>query len=159
MMLHAARPLPPWLICDVRQKIQRTKTGVWSHFRRCGSSVSERWSCRRERVPGTRVTRSGKFQTVGTRRSGVHALTRVLPSHVRWTPRVTRSRHSVCESSPPPSSFIALMIQVAAPPNKTPEPTACSVTPRAIEGKAEMKPQNANRFAARVAPEQAVAHL
>jgi hypothetical protein len=44
-------------------------------------------------------------------------------------------------------------------PNKAPEPTACSVTPRAIAGKAEMKQWKEHRPAARGAPEQAVAHL
>ena len=42
-------------------------------------------------------------------------------------------------------------------PNKAPEPTSCSVTPRAIEGDSEMKQRKETRLAARVAPEQAVA--
>ena len=44
-------------------------------------------------------------------------------------------------------------------PNKAPEPTSRSVTPRAISRESELKPRTDNRITARVAPEQAVAHL
>jgi hypothetical protein len=44
-------------------------------------------------------------------------------------------------------------------PNKSPEPTSCSVTPRAFVSFSEMEQQPPNPNAARVAPEQAVAHL
>jgi hypothetical protein len=44
-------------------------------------------------------------------------------------------------------------------PNKAPEPTSGSVTPRAIEGMVETKQWNENRSPARVAPAPAVAHL
>jgi hypothetical protein len=44
-------------------------------------------------------------------------------------------------------------------PNKAPEPTSCSVTPRATVPSIELKQQNPSRLQARVAPEQAVAHL
>ena len=47
----------------------------------------------------------------------------------------------------------------ARSPNKAPEPTAGSVTPRAIERVIELKPQHANRAAARGAPAPTVAHL
>ena len=47
----------------------------------------------------------------------------------------------------------------ARSPNKAPEPTAGSVTPRAFVGVAESKPQTENRDAARGAPVPAVAHL
>ena len=45
------------------------------------------------------------------------------------------------------------------PPNKAPEPTSHSVTPRAVSRESEMKHCTDNRHAARVAPERAVAHL
>jgi len=44
-------------------------------------------------------------------------------------------------------------------PNKAPEPTTMSVTPRAIVRVIEMKPQIENRHAARGAPAMVVAHL
>ena len=44
-------------------------------------------------------------------------------------------------------------------PNKAPEPTPGSVTPRAISRISEMKPQTLNRLEARVAPAPVVAHL
>ena len=44
-------------------------------------------------------------------------------------------------------------------PNKSPEPTPGSVTPRAIVRAVELKPVNANRDAARVVPAPGVAHL
>ena len=44
-------------------------------------------------------------------------------------------------------------------PNKAPEPTTMSVTPRAILRAIEMNPRNPNRDAARVAPAMVVAHL
>jgi hypothetical protein len=44
-------------------------------------------------------------------------------------------------------------------PNKAPEPTSRSVTPRAIVLFSEMKQRTSNPNPARVAPEQAVAHL
>src|SRR5688572_18791301 len=47
----------------------------------------------------------------------------------------------------------------ARSPNKAPEPTSGSVTPRAISRISEMKPQHLNRHAARGAPAPLVAHL
>jgi hypothetical protein len=44
-------------------------------------------------------------------------------------------------------------------PNKAPEPTTMSVTPRATLRVIEMKPRTANRHAARGAPAMVVAHL
>ena len=44
-------------------------------------------------------------------------------------------------------------------PNKAPEPTPTSVTPRALSGVSTMKQQNEARLAARVAPAVVVAHL
>jgi hypothetical protein len=44
-------------------------------------------------------------------------------------------------------------------PNKAPEPTPMSVTPRAIVRVIEMNPQIPNRDAARGAPAMVVAHL
>ena len=44
-------------------------------------------------------------------------------------------------------------------PNKAPEPTACSVTPRAILSSSDRNQRTANPNAARAVPEQAVAHL
>ena len=44
-------------------------------------------------------------------------------------------------------------------PNKAPEPTPGSVTPRASLGATESKRRNPNRHAARVAPAPGVAHL
>ncbi len=44
-------------------------------------------------------------------------------------------------------------------PNKAPEPTVCSVTPRAIVSSSDMNQRTANPNAARAVPEQAVAHL
>ena len=44
-------------------------------------------------------------------------------------------------------------------PNKAPEPTACSVTPRAIDPSPDVKQRTGNPHAARIVPEQAVAHL
>ena len=44
-------------------------------------------------------------------------------------------------------------------PNKSPEPTPRSVTPRANESVSDMKPQNPNRHAARGVPARVVAHL
>jgi hypothetical protein len=52
-----------------------------------------------------------------------------------------------------------ILISVKEEPNKAPEPTSCSVTPRAILSCSELKQRTANSNAARVAPEQAVAHL
>jgi hypothetical protein len=56
-------------------------------------------------------------------------------------------------------SYLDAYMKAPKPPNKAPEPTSCSVTPRAIEAEAEMKQRKEGRSAARVAPEQAVAHL
>jgi hypothetical protein len=50
-------------------------------------------------------------------------------------------------------------IRVPALPNKPPEPTTTSVTPRAIECVVELKQMNRNRFEARGAPAAVVAHL
>ena len=44
-------------------------------------------------------------------------------------------------------------------PNKAPEPTTRSVTPRAFSREPELKFRTDNRHAARVAPERVVAHL
>jgi hypothetical protein len=44
-------------------------------------------------------------------------------------------------------------------PNKAPEPTATSVTLRAIDTFSELNLWNINRFAARSAPAVSVAHL
>ena len=44
-------------------------------------------------------------------------------------------------------------------PNKAPEPTRATVTPRAIEMKTEMKPLTTGSLAARGAPVARVAHL
>jgi hypothetical protein len=49
--------------------------------------------------------------------------------------------------------------QVPALPNKPPEPTPTSVTPRAIECAVELKQMYRNRFEARGAPAAVVAHL
>jgi hypothetical protein len=53
----------------------------------------------------------------------------------------------------------SVVVESSKSPNKAPEPTACSVTLRAVEGETKMKQRKASRSAARVAPEQAVAHL
>jgi hypothetical protein len=45
------------------------------------------------------------------------------------------------------------------PPNKAPEPTATSVTARAIVSVSELEQQSTGRFEARAAPAVAVAHL
>jgi hypothetical protein len=57
------------------------------------------------------------------------------------------------------SLFIIAQFMKKNPPNKAPEPTTCSGTPRAIVCLFEMKLQTEVRNAARVVPEQAVAHL
>ena len=44
-------------------------------------------------------------------------------------------------------------------PNKTPEPTAGSVTPRAVARDIDLKRSNGVHHAARGAPDPAVAHL
>jgi hypothetical protein len=73
-------------------------------------------------------------------------------------------RRSFSIISVPRSSFASLAsatpeIQVPAVPNKTPEPTTASVTPRAIECVVELKQMNSNRSEARGAPAAVVAHL
>jgi len=55
-------------------------------------------------------------------------------------------------------SAVSIVEQRQAP-NKAPEPTPRSVTPRAIVSEIEMKQRNPNRPAARVAPARVVAHL
>jgi hypothetical protein len=50
-------------------------------------------------------------------------------------------------------------IRIPSVPNKSPEPTPTAVTPRAIEGVAELEQMNPNRFEARGAPAVVVAHL
>jgi hypothetical protein len=50
-------------------------------------------------------------------------------------------------------------IQVPAVPNKAPEPTTTSVTPRAIECVVELKQMNSDRSEASGAPAVVVAHL
>ena len=55
--------------------------------------------------------------------------------------------------------FISAVFPLCVPPNKTPEPTTMSVTPRAISRVIEMKPQTENHHAARGAPAMVVAHL
>jgi hypothetical protein len=50
-------------------------------------------------------------------------------------------------------------IQVPVAPNKPPEPTPTSVTPRATECVVELKQMNSNRSEARGAPAAVVAHL
>ena len=59
----------------------------------------------------------------------------------------------------PSSPFNPELDHQAKRPNKAPEPTPGSVTPRATEGVFEVKPQKVNRDAARGAPAPGVAHL
>jgi hypothetical protein len=51
------------------------------------------------------------------------------------------------------------MLQAAATPNKAPEPTLGSVTPRAAESVSEVKRKKVIRSVARGAPAPSVAHL
>ena len=62
-------------------------------------------------------------------------------------------------SGQPLSEVIVHSMGGTRSPNKAPEPTAGSVTPRAFERVIELKPQNASRDTARGAPAPAVAHL
>jgi len=55
--------------------------------------------------------------------------------------------------------WLALLLRMFDPPNKTPEPTPTSVTPRAFESVVELKQMNPDRFEARGAPAAVVAHL
>ena len=57
------------------------------------------------------------------------------------------------------SRFVIAIVEQGQAPNKAPEPTPRSVTPRAIVSEIEMKQRNPNRPAARVAPARVVAHL
>jgi hypothetical protein len=56
-------------------------------------------------------------------------------------------------------SFLKAFHALDAEPNKAPEPTPGSVTPRAVESKIEMKQPKENRSVARGAPAPVVAHL
>ena len=55
--------------------------------------------------------------------------------------------------------WLTLLLRMFDPPNKAPEPTPTSVTPRAIEGVVELKQMNLSRFEAHGAPAAVVAHL
>jgi hypothetical protein len=66
---------------------------------------------------------------------------------------------SVIDSDPALRLPLALWCSCRLSPNKAPEPTATSVTPRAISRSAELKRRTENRSEARVAPAVAVAHL
>ena len=55
--------------------------------------------------------------------------------------------------------WLALLLRMFDPPNKTPEPTPTSVTLRAIVSSPELKLRTDNPLAARSAPAVVVAHL
>ena len=132
----------------------------------CGASRAAGQSCRRQRAALVAAFRQSRSRLVrvsdatqadifpgrGSRRS-FPVITLQVRSH-----RPCRSM----ESGVFAHSFTIRALAAGVlldPPNKAPEPTSRSVTPRAIEGKAEMKQWHESRSAARVAPEQAVAHL
>jgi hypothetical protein len=79
----------------------------------------------------------------------------------RDAPTLQRQRNSQSAefSAVKSTLFIAVVFSVCVSPNKAPEPTTRSVTPRAFLRPSEMKPRTPNRHAARGAPERVVAHL
>ena len=62
-------------------------------------------------------------------------------------------------SLPPPSIRVGYQGESPKPPNKAPEPTTTSVTPRAILRSSEVKQRTEARSEARVVPAAVVAHL
>ncbi len=81
------------------------------------------------------------------------ALSIVLTSiYVGWAVKLVIGIMLFLRKSEPSASHAEM-------PNKAPEPTSGSVTPRAKESASEMKRQNPNRQEARGAPAPVVAHL
>ena len=129
-MLHESRPSGPWLIFDVRRAIR-------SAWERLSEKARQHHSKRPRRVD---VLERKSFE------SGAAAAKEnfVSLAFVRF---------------PRPSGLSEVVFHKNKRPNKALEPTACSVTPRAFVPSSEMKQRTAFPKAARVVPEQAVAHL
>src|SRR5215216_5855508 len=131
LVLHESRPLPSWLIFDVRRtmnscseeklsgvrleecefKLKRAKHGS------VAAAATPRW----RRGPDAALTRPGHF---GDQRPACAASAR------RWGQRAFHQRATLF------SRAVNSRVQL---PNKSPEPTPGSVTPRAVLGVIEVK--------------------
>ena len=158
--LHEPRQRRSWLIFDVRQKCRFVKRlSARSYFWHWRSQVSERCFWRRVRVLDPRITPRGKFPIKSSRHSGEHVLARVVHGCAHWTHTSLASKHAVQEVLSLLSLLFNPVIDVPAPPNKTPEPTTFAVTSRAIVRFSEGRPRTVRLIAARAAPAKVVAHL
>ena len=171
-MPHESRPLVSWLIFDVglysieplfvhpracefgRQRGRAVKSArdavlvvrqALRMLSQKGSGIAPVSTRRRKTRVSCRFLMSGDWIFVPFR-SGF--CVRVCSGHLRRPIRQTSLLQSntlaACES---------------AWPNKAPEPTPRSVTPRAVSRSIEMKHRNPTRHTARVAPARVVAHL
>ena len=175
-MPHAARPLWPWLIFDVRRKdarrtLQRKmpvwswRVDLWHHSRWLRGSHVVRIDCPRAQ-PLT--SRAGRFSLEPLfsarwmpRPPRTHTFARccrdriegLLLNRTILSLSVRIARSEVRRESAPPCSH------GLSTPNKAPEPTSTSVMPRATLPLSEMKLQTELPNEARATPAVAVAHL
>jgi hypothetical protein len=153
-MLHESRPSRPWLIFDVRQNGPHPGAHVGDRIIRVHDPLSFNafrfivWlTWRRHR--GIAGPRRCEFLIDSSVACG--------PDLEHASVHASSTRHLLFRSW-----YVPLARRVRPmnePPNKAPEPTSCSVTSRAIVPLVDLKQQNPSRLQARVAPEQAVAHL
>ena len=141
VLLHAARPLWPWLIFDVRQKSSaQPRRALSNQPRQSVSKLSQRLKHPVSHILGARTLhpRNMKGTASGSNRSREVDSGGVGGSLAR---------------------VISAVFDSLQTPNKALEPTSTSVTLRAIGSFSELKPWTANPQAARCAPAVAVAHL
>jgi hypothetical protein len=140
-------------------KVRGTACGVGDIDAGIDCVVGERGIGHRSRVPGTRATsevnpRSEMFASQG---SVCDAKSRGGASFEAQRPSFTNMR--IVGSSSQIRFTEVRSIRIPGAPNKPPEPTTTSVTPRALELFSEMKPPTETRLPARVVPAVVVAHL
>jgi hypothetical protein len=150
---HAARQLPSWLIFDVRC------------FRSCSTVHMVRSFTKRRSVSVARealvVKGSLPRITWGVRRRGAECAVWMLGPGIASSTPCRGRRHIACGplASPESVRILSPLRRRFDPPNKAPEPTAGSVTPRANPPYSELNLQKEFSIPARGAPDPAVAHL
>ena len=144
LVLRAARAAPATVVAHLERSasnlsMRRCKVVAGRSEVRMSRSAFEdprllaRSFCHQLRVLGTRTILAGKFQIVRSRHSGERFMTQVVQRQICRTPASVASRHAGPRVSPANPLFCNLGIRVPSSPNKAPEPTPTSVTPRATE--------------------------
>ena len=148
-MRHEARQVPSWLIFDVRQK----KEVVAMIARGWGASLefTEFPVVRGFERDGIESESERQFTVKTELRLATKGRVRVMAAACLERKSEGFGRFS--------RAFSAARFDPKKTPNKAPEPTPTSVTPRAISRAIEWKRRNPEAILARGAPDAVVAHL